>query len=283
MISKLSELIKKNCLLSIAEEMACRLESRSIGKETKKLEYRKILHKLSKILVSTEYEDEIQRALLTMKDILELNLGTNEPMNIEDRKDLYELGRILLTNNEEEIQAALVAMKEILNEECDFDNPGNLVEALDIMDSKGRHSPEGNSMMLWNKDWSRLRAILFEIMTRIEEPMTLEDLYDLGKILLSDDEEEIQAALIAMKEILDNEPMILIPMDLEPTEYNPVPPVATILEFTGMSVGGLVACGCWPGITEAMASELANLTPYSAEFWLSLEKNYQKTLDSRNQ
>lgn len=36
------------------------------------------------------------------------------------------------------------------------------VEALDIMDVKGRHNPEGNSIMLWEKDWDRLRAILQE-------------------------------------------------------------------------------------------------------------------------
>jgi len=34
--------------------------------------------------------------------------------------------------------------------------------ALDIMDSNGRHNPEGNSTMLWDQDWERLRAILLE-------------------------------------------------------------------------------------------------------------------------
>ena len=40
-------------------------------------------------------------------------------------------------------------------------------------------------------------------------------------------------------------------MKIEPMNYDStVPPIATILEYTGMSVGGLIACGCWPGITE---------------------------------
>ena len=40
-------------------------------------------------------------------------------MNKADRKDLYDLGKILgSTNDEEEIQAALVAMKEILKEKA---------------------------------------------------------------------------------------------------------------------------------------------------------------------
>lgn len=41
-------------------------------------------------------------------------------------------------------------------------SPGSLVEALDIMDSNGRHNPDGNSMMLWDKEWERLRQILLQ-------------------------------------------------------------------------------------------------------------------------
>lgn len=42
------------------------------------------------------------------------------------------------------------------------------VAALDIMD-KGRHNPEGNSTMLWDRDWNRLRAILLEATEVAEE------------------------------------------------------------------------------------------------------------------
>jgi hypothetical protein len=37
-----------------------------------------------------------------------------------------------------------------------------LVDAIAIMDEKGRRNPEGNSYMLWEKDWNNLRAILLK-------------------------------------------------------------------------------------------------------------------------
>lgn len=39
---------------------------------------------------------------------------------------------------------------------------GRLHNCIDIMDEKGCKNPEGNSLMLWEKDWNTLRRILFE-------------------------------------------------------------------------------------------------------------------------
>ncbi|MHC4867215.1 MAG: hypothetical protein ACYTEX_24320 [Planctomycetota bacterium] len=46
---------------------------------------------------------------------------------------------------------------------------GTLVDALDIMDSKGRSNPERNSTMLWNKEWDRLRGILFMMLETTDD------------------------------------------------------------------------------------------------------------------
>jgi hypothetical protein len=34
-------------------------------------------------------------------------------------------------------------------------------ESISIMDEKGRSAPGGNSRLLWNKEWDRLRENLF--------------------------------------------------------------------------------------------------------------------------
>ena len=39
-----------------------------------------------------------------------------------------------------------------------------IVNALSIMDEKGRKNQEGNSTMLWNKDWDKLRFMLFALL-----------------------------------------------------------------------------------------------------------------------
>ena len=39
-----------------------------------------------------------------------------------------------------------------------------LIDALDIMDTKGRRNQENNSILLWSKDWDRLRGILIRML-----------------------------------------------------------------------------------------------------------------------
>jgi len=39
-----------------------------------------------------------------------------------------------------------------------------LIDALDIMDTKGRRNQENNSILLWSKDWDRLRGILMRML-----------------------------------------------------------------------------------------------------------------------
>lgn len=98
------------------------------------------------------------------------------------------------------------------------------------------------------------------------------DLYELGKILLMDNEDKVLAAIVAMRKILDEE-------SIKPIDYNPdiiVPPTTTILEYTGLKISELVSIDCWPRITEEMAYMLATITEYPAEFWLNLERNYQE-------
>ena len=38
-----------------------------------------------------------------------------------------------------------------------------IITAIAIMDEKGRGNAEGNSIMLWEKDWNALRKLLLEI------------------------------------------------------------------------------------------------------------------------
>ena len=47
--------------------------------------------------------------------------------------------------------------------------PGTLVEALDIMDSRGRRNTEGNSVMLREKEWDLLRDILYRKFDAVQE------------------------------------------------------------------------------------------------------------------
>lgn len=40
--------------------------------------------------------------------------------------------------------------------------------AITLMDERGRHNPESNSMMLWNREWVGMRADLFEALADME-------------------------------------------------------------------------------------------------------------------
>lgn len=44
-----------------------------------------------------------------------------------------------------------------------------MVYVLAKMDEKGRHNPEGSSMMLWDDDWDRCRRQLVGVCDKIDE------------------------------------------------------------------------------------------------------------------
>uniref|UniRef100_A0A6M3IH75 Uncharacterized protein n=1 Tax=viral metagenome TaxID=1070528 RepID=A0A6M3IH75_9ZZZZ len=46
---------------------------------------------------------------------------------------------------------------------------GSLIEALDIMDTHGRRNPEGNSIMLWEREWDQLRSILLSFEQEVKD------------------------------------------------------------------------------------------------------------------
>lgn len=50
-----------------------------------------------------------------------------------------------------------------------------LISAIDIMDSKGREIPE-SSTALWNKDWTRLRFLLFESLTLLDDAVNAKEI-----------------------------------------------------------------------------------------------------------
>jgi hypothetical protein len=39
-----------------------------------------------------------------------------------------------------------------------------IVEAINLMDEKGRSNPEDNSKLLWDHDWATLRSILMTLL-----------------------------------------------------------------------------------------------------------------------
>jgi len=50
-----------------------------------------------------------------------------------------------------------------------------LVDAIVIMDESGRKNPEGNSTMLWERQWNDLRMNLFRAIERIDLVLSMEE------------------------------------------------------------------------------------------------------------
>lgn len=58
----------------------------------------------------------------------------------------------------------------------------NLIHALAIMDEKGRHILDDTNMVLWERDWQRLRSTLLECVNLIDQARDRDELaYELAE------------------------------------------------------------------------------------------------------